>query len=283
MKRFLLSTTILFVIANGGAALAADLPLKAPPAAPAAVFDWTGFYVGLNAGYSWGHSDTDYTAGGGGLFVFPPVATSQSLNGWLAGGQAGYNWQFNRNWIVGVEADLQATGQNGTQALPAVGACATTVLNANFTTVGCEATSGALTQKLPWFGTARLRLGYLPSDRWMVYATGGLAVGEVETTGISTDAINVTLNGAPIVSLVETSTASSNVVKGGWTAGGGTEWAISGAWSAKLEYLHVDLGNVTTVALLFPRFSTSSHVTDDIVRVGLNYKFNWGRSLSTRD
>jgi outer membrane immunogenic protein len=67
--------------------------------------------------------------------------------------------------------------------------------------------------------------------------------------------------------------ASANVVKGGWTVGAGTEWAIGGPWSAKLEYLHIDFGSVSTMATVFPTFNTSSHVTDDIVRVGLNYRF----------
>ena len=122
-------------------------------------------------------------------------------------------------------------------------------------------------QKLPWFGTARARIGFTPLDRWLVYATGGLAYGE-----ITTDA-SVTVAGAG------TSAASFSQTRVGWTAGAGVEAALGGGWTAKVEYLHLDFGSFsnTYLALNLGRAFTgfiagSSHVTDEIVRVGVNYR-----------
>jgi outer membrane immunogenic protein len=263
MKKLLLGTAVLVALA-GGSAAAADLPVKAPPMV--AGFDWTGPYIGANGGYSWGRSETDYR------IESSLVPTSQNLNGWLGGGQAGYNWQVDRHWVFGIEADLQATGQEGLQALPGSSACFTAFV-AGAAGTDCVTTTGNLAQKLPWVGTARARLGFLPTDRWMVYGTGGFAFGEVDTDAASSATFLTTINGVPISTVSRNSAAASSVTKGGWTAGGGTEWAIAGAWSVKLEYLYVDLGHVTASTRLVPPFTTTSHVTDNIVRVGLNYRF----------
>jgi outer membrane immunogenic protein len=122
-------------------------------------------------------------------------------------------------------------------------------------------------QKLPWFGTARARIGFTPLDRWLVYATGGLAYGE-----ITTDA-SVTVAGAG------TSAGSFSQTRLGWAAGAGIEAALGGAWTAKVEYLHLDFGSFTNTYLalnsggLFGGFiAGTSHVTDDIMRVGVNYR-----------
>jgi outer membrane immunogenic protein len=137
----------------------------------------------------------------------------------------------------------------------------------------CTTTSGSFDQKLPWFGTARARLGFLPTDHWMLYVTGGLAYGEVDT--------NVTVNTAvafptgPVIASAS-SVASVNTSRAGWTVGGGAEWVISGPWTAKVEYLYVDLGSVSNNFAGFGAFtplSTNSRVTDNIARVGLNYRF----------
>jgi len=122
-----------------------------------------------------------------------------------------------------------------------------------------------LLRGLPWLGTARLRVGYTPADRWLVYATGGAAFGE-----INTDA-TVAVPGA-------STTSSFSQDQVGWAAGAGVEAALGGGWTGKVEYLHVDLGSFSytyTSLTTFPfrgTFSATSHVTDDIVRVGLNYR-----------
>jgi outer membrane immunogenic protein len=109
---------------------------------------------------------------------------------------------------------------------------------------------GSLTCKTSnhWLGTVRGRLGYA-FDRFMPYVTGGAAFGDVKTA--------------------VTGFGSSSDTKGGWTVGGGLEYAINGPWSAKVEYLHVDLGRGGTV----PGTGADANFQTDIVRAGLNYRF----------
>jgi len=260
MKKFLIASIAALAL-SAGSALAADMPLKAPPPPPVALFDWSGFYIGANVGYSWGNSTTTFTGtGAGGAFV--PFSSSQSMDGWLGGGQIGYNWQFNKNWLLGVEADIQATGQSGSVALPTATGSPCFILACPFTT------TGSLQQKLPWFGTARARLGVLPADHWLLYVTGGLAFGEIDSTATVT---NTQLG------VTTTAVSSHNVTQAGWTIGGGVEGVITGRWTAKAEYLYVDLGTVNNAFAPglggFVTLNTSSHVTDNIFRVGINYHF----------
>jgi outer membrane immunogenic protein len=260
----------------GAPVMAADFP-AAPeykaPMTPLPIYDWTGFYVGLNAGYSFGNASDAATIAG-----FTPFSMANHLNGWVAGGQAGYNWQFNRNWLIGIEADIQATGQKGTLNASGGPAC-TTAAGIPFTTTTCTSAIASLEQKLPWFATARARLGFLPMEHLLLYVTGGAAFGEVETNAsLSTTTTVTTALGGITLGTTTTgtiATASSNVNRVGWTVGGGAEWELSGPWTAKLEYLYVDLG---TVSNSFgpggaPFLTGSTHVTDNIVRVGLNYRF----------
>jgi outer membrane immunogenic protein len=107
--------------------------------------------------------------------------------------------------------------------------------------------------------------GWLYADRWLVYATGGAAFGEIKTDA------TVSVPGA-------STTSSFSQDQVGWAAGAGVEAALGGGWTGKVEYLHVDLGSFSysyTSRTTFPfrgSFSATSHVTDDIVRVGLNYR-----------
>jgi outer membrane immunogenic protein len=254
MKKLILVSVALVMI--GGPAMA-----QGPP--PVA-YDWTGLYIGINGGYSWGNSSTNYTITG-----FPSVSTSQSMDGWVFGGQAGYNKQIDPKWVLGVEADMQATGQDGTASFTdtMVGVVGTTTVPLS-TTV-----TGSLSQKLPWFGTARLRAGYLARDTWMLYVTGGLAFGEIDTN-INANASSVINAGQPF-GMPVTLTGSNSDTRLGVTAGGGTEFAISGSWTAKLEYLYIDFGTVTNTftGTGFPAITAKSHVTDNILRAGLNYRF----------
>ena len=123
-------------------------------------------------------------------------------------------------------------------------------------------------------------MGVLPSDHWLLYATGGLAVGEIESHETFSATTTITAGSAtgPVIGTptIAATAASSNTTKAGWTLGGGVEWVLSGRWTAKLEYLYVDLGTVTNTFIGLGSFSslaTSSHVTDNILRVGVNYRF----------
>jgi outer membrane immunogenic protein len=240
---------------TGTPVLAADILVKAPPVP---IWSWTGFYVGGNLGYSFGNETTNWTVAG-----VPLGSTSAAMNGILGGGQAGYNWQSG-NWVFGIEADIQGTGQQGTAT---IGDPVTT--NPCAPIASCPTTTTyplSNQEKLPWFGTLRGRFGIASTNTALIYATGGLAYGGIQTNG------SVTVAGI-------TATDSANTIKGGWTVGGGVECAFSATsnWSAKVEYLYLNLGTVgnsyTGIAPLAPIF-TSTLITDNIVRAGINYHFH---------
>jgi outer membrane immunogenic protein len=279
-----LSVASLALLAGIGGAAAADMPVKAPLAVP---FSWTGFYIGVNAGWSWGRvrDSIDATSSvrtrifrTADATLISDVTTSgpsfglggrTEVDGWVAGGQVGYNWQANR-FVFGIELDLQATGQDGSSTFCSTAACGTGSLLV------------VASHELNWFGTARLRAGFLLTDTFLLYATGGLAVADVDSTYTA--------------SLVGFGTAglSTSDTRVGWVIGGGGEWAFSRNWSIKAEYLYIDLGDVNNAGI-----STTSSVnllgtpnqgfntiidttvsgtartrwTDNIVRLGLNYRF----------
>jgi len=279
MKRVLFAAVGLMALA-GLPAAAADLPTKAPilKAPPVEVWNWTGFYIGGNVGYSWGRSDTDvdFFNPVTGLSITPPAGSLTSskfdMNGVVGGGQAGYNWQSG-NWVFGVEVDFQGTGQDGDQRFNCAATLVGGVCLPGLTFLPPGATGGStldITQKLEWFGTARARLGTtMWSPTTMLYVTGGFAYGSVKTTGLLS---GFTPAGAPV-----TVALSKSDTNGGWTVGAGIESRLWGNWTAKVEYLYIDLGDFNnsvqfaTTPVLGARFS--SHITDHIARVGLNYKF----------
>jgi outer membrane immunogenic protein len=245
---------------------AADMPVKAPPLV--VVSNWTGWYVGVNAGGV--SSDARFTAspntpGSVALGAFTAAgaaATSLAMNqkasetGFTGGGQVGYNIQL-QNWLVGFEFDIAYTGVSGT------------VGPVTSPTLGVVATESFQSR---WLNTDRLRLGYV-NGPWLVYATGGLALAEVRAT--TSTALPVGFGGgAAGTSVIGTTTD----INGGWTAGGGVEWRIDPRWSVKAEYLHVDLGNMTVraastnQAATLAFISTTVRVREDIARIGLNFR-----------
>jgi outer membrane immunogenic protein len=254
MKRMLIGIAAAASLAATGA-LAADLPAWTYTKAPVYVdpiYDWTGFYVGGNLGYSWGRSSdtstlTNATTGA----VLLTTSDRSDLNGIVGGGQIGYNWQM-QNWLYGFEADIQGTGEKGTRNFtfsPGL------IIGTNL--VPTLVIPFALSQKIDWFGTVRGRVGVLATPRVLLYVTGGLAYGEVDSNE----------------TIVVTPFSNSNT-KVGYTVGAGIEGVISGNWTAKLEYLYVDLGRVNgSFTLGTDTSSYSSRITDNVLRVGLNYKF----------
>jgi outer membrane immunogenic protein len=252
-----------------GAATAADLPAKAPVYKAPIVepWTWTGVYIGLNAGYSWGRSSTtesvfDNTTN---ALLFT-ANNSFNMNGGIAGGQIGANWQSGV-WVVGIEADVQWSGQKGGTSFT----CPAQVCN-NTTAIPAAATivSGAFDQRLQWFGTLRGRFGVALVPTVFGYVTGGLAYGDIET--------DAGLSGFDGGGAIVTNAVNSITAKAGWTVGAGVEARLGGNWSGKLEYLYMDLGTVSTAVPLLtnspPIYATwSSRITDNIVRVGFNYKF----------
>jgi outer membrane immunogenic protein len=252
-------------------AVAADLPRKAPPPPPppAPVYNWNGFYIGINGGYSWGRSSRD-------LNFFNPVTGAslafvsgggRDINGGLFGGQLGYNWQTS-NWLFGIETDAQWTGQKGsTTVICPVAGCLPALA-----APGAVA-AASLSDKLEWFGTIRGRVGWLATPSFLLYVTGGGAYGTVQT--------DLTLAGFTAAGLPVAVTGSRSTDRFGWTFGGGFEWLFYNNWSAKVEYLYLDLGSVSNTATLFTptgfplSANLSTRITDNVIRAGINYHFNW--------
>jgi outer membrane immunogenic protein len=256
-------------------AMAADLPVKAPPPAPvlAPVWNWNGFYIGLNGGYSWGHSsrDLNFFSPVNGVTFATATGGGRNMDGGLFGGQIGYNWQAS-NWVFGIEADAQWTGQKGsTTAFCPVAGCFPTAV-----AVTATGTAASLTDKLEWFGTIRGRVGLTVTPSSMIYLTGGGAFGEVKT--------DLGLVGFTAAGLPAAVAGSRSTDRFGWTFGGGFETMFAGNWSAKLEYLYMDIGTVSnsvvlpTAAGLPLGVNVSSRVTDNIIRGGINYHFSYGPS-----
>jgi len=265
MKKLLIAGAMLASFAAIQSASAADMALKAPPPPPV-VDEWTGWYIGLNLGGSWGRSATSYSDPDP---AFVPFTTSQHMDGVLGGAQIGYNMQFNKTWLAGLEADFQGTGQRGSATFPPITEIFVTTAPAPTTVT----TTGTLTQKMPWFGTVRARLGAEPSSNLLLYVTGGLAYAQIRSTA----AISATTVTPPGAATVATSSSSVNNDRAGWTAGFGGEWMFAKQWSAKVEYLYMDYGHINdgflgvgTLAVL----GINSHVTDNVVRAGVNLHFH---------
>jgi outer membrane immunogenic protein len=196
----------------GGYAHAADLPVPAavPVYAPpiVPVYNWTGSYVGINGGWGWGTAKWTVAP-----IPATPLAAglsnSISDNGGVVGGTLGFNWQIAGfgGFVFGGEGDWDYSAIN----------TGTTAAICNF--------SGNCQTGNNWLATVRGRAGYA-WDRILFYGTAGGAFANVQTV----------FNGA---------TMSHS--QAGWTAGAGVEWAFAENWSAKLEYLYINLGNDTTV------------------------------------
>jgi outer membrane immunogenic protein len=267
-RRFVASLTIAGLsVGLAASAFAADLPVytKAPPLALAT---WTGFYVGGNVGHSWGPWET---ASNQKVFNFESTTASPKVDGVVGGLQAGYNWQYNPQWVFGLEADIQITGEKAKQGwgdpglpIPPNNCCADDFVPR----IGGPA-SLASEWDLPWFGTARARVGYLATPTSLLYATGGLAFGESQYK------FNFSQPGAAIVPAPTSYALSNSQTRIGFAAGGGAETKIDRNWSVKFEYLYVDLGtaSINTTDIDGKPFSVDNHVRDHIARVGVNYSF----------
>ena len=239
---------------------------KAPPVFVAPPpYNWTGFYVGLNAGGVWGNGSTSITgtpsflALGPGLV--PGTINNNSSAGFIGGGQVGYNYQMGAV-VFGGEADIDGTSLSRSGSFTSVA-----TLGKGGPTL---TTNGSA--RLDYLGTVRGRLGFAAWDRLLLYATGGLAYGGAHTSG------SVFANGTG-----EVWQGSNNPTRVGWTIGGGAEYAITDNISIRAEYLYYNLGKQTNNALgnaaavaavgsgLY--MTTSTQFDGSIARAGVNYKF----------
>jgi outer membrane immunogenic protein len=298
LRRILLASA--GAVALSGAALATDLLTRAPP--PAFVPPpplWTGFYIGLNAGYTFGGSNSatfttlalrnpalvGTAATSAAAFASAAALSTSGVvpinnSGFIGGGQIGYNWQFGNSWLVGLEADIQGTGARGSGnrfAIAPVGppiAAGTTF-----------ASNIAASNFVDYLGTVRGRLGFLWTPTFLVFGDGGFAYGGVHQN-VHIDSILTSPVGVGNTVIIPAFGSFTNT-RVGWTAGGGFEWMFMPNWSAKLEYLYYDIGRATFVTspsilrlgnapavIQFANLPTvSTRFNGHIVRVGLNYHF----------
>jgi opacity protein-like surface antigen len=264
-----LLAAIALTMGRAGAALAAprhspasvEAPTETPPSPPepAPEFTWAGFYVGSNFGGGFGVGSglsgfgTDAMLGPSEFWAFP----GPNSGGPLGGVQAGYLWQFGGG-VVGFEADMQAAGLSGSSKTVGAALGPLPIVAAH--------------QTIDWFGTVRGRVGYAATPTLLLYGTGGLAYGGGGLQFAYFKADGSSAGGV------------SNSTRLGWAAGGGAEWAFLPDWSAKLEYLYVDLGRspgrafnaldgdgeTITNAAALSGAANRFHA----VRAGLNYHFN---------
>jgi len=226
MNRLIATLLLAAGLVAAGCAAAADLsvaPLyKAPPPQAAPLYNWTGFYLGVNGGGGWGRS------------WWQTQSIGIDLSGAEVGGTAGYNMQFG-SAVLGIEGDVDWSNLKGTSGALAC--------------PGCSASDS-------WLSTVRGRAGYAFGGV-MPFVSGGLAVGDIRAS-------------AP-------GFGGASTTNPGWTVGGGIEIALPGNWTAKAEYLHVDLGHLNCGANcgVGPTNNVSLH--DDVVRAGINYHFGWGK------
>jgi outer membrane immunogenic protein len=231
-------------------------------------YGWTGWYVGGNAGYSRGKVNSDFNDPGfPGLSLgnspSPPGSFPTSLkpNGFIGGGQIGYNWQLDKS-VFSLEADFQGSAERNGISFDNFYSCESVGF------LGCHLAQ-TRDAKILWFGTARGRIGWLFTPTLLFYGTGGLAYGKVSAGGTISDPENT---GSSF------SFADSKVTVG-YAAGAGIEGTIldSGSWSWRIEYLYLNLGSLSvsgTDPITGSAFNSGAKFTDNIVRVGLNYRFH---------
>jgi opacity protein-like surface antigen/outer membrane protease len=276
MNRFFLNSFALLSVSVATVAHAADLPVKAPPPAPA-VWSWTGFYVGGHVG---GLVGTSTFSNPYGSSVFGGTVTTP---GFLSGLQIGYNWTVAPRWVLGLEADGDYLVSNGTS----------TCMQASGSIVGsnCRVRPRAL-------GTLTGRLGFVPDleGRTLVYGKGGAAWSRTDISvnpnnanlaAEGQDGQRFSLSGDPVIQGNPTSRSAS---AWGWTVGAGVERALTPAWSASLEYDYYRFNGISvatpeTISATLAGVVTnipvnSSTVTQDfhVFKVGLNYR--WGADPS---
>jgi outer membrane immunogenic protein len=192
------------------------------------VHQWTGFYFGGNLGY-----------GVAGLTDNAPLAVTTNMTGIIGGVQVGYNYQIG-SVVLGIEADVQASGQSATYTrnVPIVGDL-------------------TVDHRIPYFGTVRGKLGYaFDCGCVMAYGTLGWAYGEYRP---SVTALGITLSG--------------DYTRSALAVGAGVEWMVGRNWSAKLEALYLDTGDIGSAASFPVLGEVHMRVRDAVTRIGVNYHF----------
>ncbi|MGA8498793.1 MAG: carbohydrate porin [Xanthobacteraceae bacterium] len=249
------------LLALTGSAVAADLPVKAPPPA-ATAYDWTGVYVGGHIGYAAGSSRWSAMPTGapgpvqsGSLDLFKAFNGFDGMGSYFEGFQAGYNYMLPSRWLFGVEADV---------SFPST-------ITGSSTLSSAASGMASYAETVEFSGTLRGRIGYAPNlgaTHWLFYATGGFAWSYDQFT--RTQIAGTPAGGTAVPGQVENLFVVPRV---GGVAGAGVELALPSNWTARLEYLFTDYGNR---GVTFPagaqRFNSDLNVSE--LRFGLNYRLN---------
>lgn len=297
------ATCIVLGLAVGALAIGSPASAQGYGNAPAGAYNWSGWYLGGNAGYGW-RSENPYPSSsyyqGLGVVAYgsggaPELSKHQ---GFTAGGTLGYQYQF--GWLVlGADYDVQYVGMadkpRNTSSTFAKQTGTSTSSGGNTFTYDSNGqivyTTGTTSGSTPtyssytagnydpsdgdanrWLGLARLRVG-VAVDRWMFYATGGAAY---RFSYATMDPYVVQPNGSVI-----TYSGYNKADAWGWVIGGGVEYGVSDWITAKVEYLHMDFGAATyidpiaTTAVGSPVLYKYDREVD-IIRAGLSFRFNWG-------
>ena len=264
MKRKILTglaSLTLLDIAAGHAADVARPVYKAQPAAVVAAPSWTGWYLGGHVGYRWTGADflaPSYAATipPGTIVTVPGYSKSFGLDGVIGGVHGGYNWQFNRNWLVGLEGDWSWGREIDSIAIAGTGLIAG---GDSFT----FRSSSELT--LQWQASLRARAGYIV-DSWLFYLTGGVAFERLKWT----DSSVVTV---PVNAGFASATWNSSKTLTGWVLGAGIEQMLTPNWLWRVEYLYENFGDFNVPHGL--RGVSTAIDVDQVhkLRLGLTYKF----------
>jgi outer membrane immunogenic protein len=257
------------VIGFGGlqAATAADLPTKAPTYV--APVNWTGWYIGGNAGWVGSTNNTITNTGSDiGLAGFAsaiavgaiPSSVDLGHSGFIGGGQIGYNWQSG-NWVFGLEADFSGANLKSDATVGPIAAG------------GFVPQTTTYSRELDWLATFRGRVGIIATPEFLLYGTGGLAVGHTKIGNAY-----ICPSCVPPASSESTTANNASNTETGWTVGAGLEWMFAPHWSVKAEYLYVDLGSHdSTITYTFVGSTTtmtsSFRDRENIARAGINYHF----------
>ncbi len=316
--------SVIALLTTTALATAADLPLRTPAPAPAPVpapiftsvtTDWSGFYVGVAASARRTASTTGLTAanyalttqglGGAGNTVTQTNTTvaavkAKAINAFGGGLFTGYNIQSG-SFVYGVEADanytLDRTNASALGGRNISGAYADTA-STNDTLSATGALAVTSKSRLNWDGSMRLRAGVLAAPSLLVFATGGLAVGQTQRTTTTTGSIAYKDEDTTSIQATHRIAGVSDVKKIslGWTVGGGIDYRLTDAWTLRADYRYTDFGKTTVAgstaatctatvtgacATLVPANATSSTTYHDkfhAVRLGASYQF--GGSMS---
>lgn len=258
MKKILLASTAILAMASMAPAFAADMAARPYTKAPMMMepaYNWSGFYVGVNAGYTFGDRNDITTEGQTPVNVanvaagFRPGNVRNDREGFIGGGQIGYNWQWTPNWVFGVETDIQYVDVNRTTNV-----------------IGTSGLSNVFRTDMDYLGTVRGRLGYTWGQT-MLYGTGGFAY-----AGVRNSAAFFGPGG------VLAFFGQDRTTRTGYTVGGGIEHMFTPNWSVKGEYLYYDLNSSNLNVAGIPGVGIGGYNTrirndGHIVRAGLNYKF----------